>query len=483
VRPARIVLVSMDTVRADRADGSDAAATPALAAIAAQGVRFTRFYAASSYTMPSHMSIWTGLDPAEHGVHASLAELAREVPTLPELLRAAGFRTMAFHEGGYVAARFGFARGFERYVELPRAALVGPALEGVTAWMREHAAEPYFLFLHTYAAHYPYGGLARYRAEHPERGLPDAAGLAALRERHALRVRRGPGAEAPPEERLLCSLLNQLADSHAELLDCGDTTLPPDFVRSPHFEDDRAAIERSYVARIALVDRALATLRDVLRDSGQWDDTLVVVTSDHGEAFFEHGLYKHEYVPFDEVLRVPLVASWPRGLGTRARVVDGLAWHLDLLPTLLGLAGVPPPPGLGGRDLRGVLLGKEEIPSGRAIFPAVLRLAHEEPRPLRRVALEGPLKWIAGQPEFGDAQGFVFDLASDPGERRNLRAERAGDAHRLEERAHEWERGLVPRPPVDQRDGRPLAPDAHDAPPALPEEERERLRVLGYLDG
>ena len=88
-RPGRIILFSMDTVRADRVDGAGQD-TPALAAIAAEGVRFERFYAASTYTMPAHMSIFTGLDAAEHGVHSSWARLSPTVSTLAELLSADG---------------------------------------------------------------------------------------------------------------------------------------------------------------------------------------------------------------------------------------------------------------------------------------------------------------------------------------------------------------------------------------------------------
>jgi arylsulfatase A-like enzyme len=158
----------MDTVRSDRVNDATA---PALGAIAGGGVRLPRFYAASSYTIPSHMSIFTGLDPAAHGVHRQRSALAPEVATLAEVLAEAGFRTQAFHEGGYVEGRFGFARGFEDYRRAPRIAVAREVLPDVVTWIRAHADERWFLFLHTYAAHSPYGGYDRYRAEAPERGL------------------------------------------------------------------------------------------------------------------------------------------------------------------------------------------------------------------------------------------------------------------------------------------------------------------------
>ncbi|MFP8874843.1 MAG: sulfatase-like hydrolase/transferase, partial [Myxococcota bacterium] len=193
LRPGRIILVSMDTVRADHVSGYGVReTTPTLAEIAAEGVLLQSFYAASSYTLPSHMSIFTGLDPGEHGVLRDEAELNPGVPTLPEILEKAGYETAAFHEGGYVSPRYGFARGFGSYRELPRLAAVEGALPDILSWLRSHRAQPYFLFIHTYAAHYPYGGWDRYREAAGEgRDLPDRAEIEGLRARwHTAHARR-----------------------------------------------------------------------------------------------------------------------------------------------------------------------------------------------------------------------------------------------------------------------------------------------------
>ena len=155
-RPQRIIVISMDTVRADHVSGfGTATTTPALAEIAAEGAVLRNFYAASTFTLPSHMSIFTGLDPMEHGVWREEAQLNPNVKTLAQALAEAGYRTAAFHEGGYVSPRYGFDRGFESYVELPRMDVVGGSLDRVIDWIRAHRGEDYFLFVHTYAAHYP----------------------------------------------------------------------------------------------------------------------------------------------------------------------------------------------------------------------------------------------------------------------------------------------------------------------------------------
>ncbi|RIK91387.1 MAG: hypothetical protein DCC71_25090 [Proteobacteria bacterium] len=484
-RPARIIVFSMDTVRADHVTGwGDAQTTPRIAEIAAEGTRFARFYGASTFTIPSHMSIFTGLDPAEHGVFLWDTRLSPDVPTMAELLRGAGYATRAFHEGGFIAGRFGFDRGFERYEEFPRIAVVREALPQVLDWMRAQQG-PYFLFLHSYAAHSPYGGYGRYVREHPERGLPRNDEIQKLRERYSADYVRAGGA-VPPSVRTRCSLLNQFAEWREQALPCGSLYLPRSFPHSAFFDLDRRQLLRSYDARIALVDRAIGEIRDLLEERGEWEDTLLVVTSDHGEAFFEHaGLSQHGYVPYDSVLHVPLVVSYPRALrdGGR-RVVEERAWHLDLLPTVLGFAGVPAPSGLRGVDLGPAMRGDAALPPDRALFPWVRKLVlGEAPVPPRRVALDGPLKWIEGHPHFGEPGPMLFDLAGDPGEQRNLCAGgRGADCERLRAAALAWERSLAPRRPVHQTTGQPMG--EAEAPPSVevsPEEE-EKLRGLGYVE-
>jgi arylsulfatase A-like enzyme len=483
-RPGRIILLSMDTVRADRVSGYGAAdTTPAITRIAAEGALFRDFYAASNYTIPSHMSIFTGLDPAEHGVIRKEARLDPAVPTLAELLRDAGYRTRGFHEGGFVESRFGFARGFETYRRYPRLEVVRRNLPSVLEWMRKHRDEPYFLFLHTYAAHFPYGGFERYRREHPERGLPTDEELAELR-------RRFPGPDLlsrkaqralPAELRRTCTLYNELAETHAILLPCGGYMLDEEAPRSPHFEADLAAIRRSYDERIRLIDGAVAEIRATLEELGLWEDTLFVITADHGEAFYEHGLARHDYVPFQEVMRVPLVISYPRAFGERGgRVVEGAAWHLDLMRTILRLARVEPPEGVGGIDLSAVFGGEVSLPVQRAVYPVVLRSAHREPLPLRRVTVRGASKRIEGHALFGDERGLLFDLATDPGERRNLRDDRPEEMAALDVLTAHYERGLRQTRPVHQSTGRAL--DAGAAQPAaeLTPELESQLRELGY---
>jgi arylsulfatase A-like enzyme len=263
-------------------------------------------------------------------------------------------------------------------------------------------------------------------------------------------------------------------------LPCGEWFFGPEFADSPRYAADLDAIRASYDERIRLADAAVGRIRAALEARGQWRDTLFIATADHGEAFYEHGLAHHDYVPFDEVMRVPLVVSWPAFFGDRGgRVVDELAWHLDLLPTILALAGIEPPPGLRGRDLSPALGGAAPGP-GRAVFPAVLRPAHAAPLPRRRVAIQDRFKWIEGHPSYASEPSLLFDLGADPGERVDLGAAQPERAAALGRLARDFEAQLAPRPPIHQATGLVLS---EDAPPVeLSPELEQELRELGYVE-
>lgn len=485
--PDRIVLFSMDTVRADSA--YDPQVAPELAAIASKGLRFDRAYAAANYTLPSHMSMFTGLDPAEHGVVRMFTRLSPEVPTLAEALAAAGYPGEADHEGVFVAARFGFDRGFVRSREHGRRAVVGRDLPEV---LRAIAVWPgrSFHFLHTYAAHYPYGGFARYRRNSPARGLPDDVAIARLRRRYPFasgRVARARASrELDAEARAMCALYNALAEGHEDKLGCATAPFVPFGV---HGAADLEAVKRSYAERVREVDRAIGRLRAELEARGQWEGTLLVVTSDHGEAFYEHGLYQHDYVPFDEVMRIPLVVSYPRALRTGRRS-DLLVSHIDVMPTLLSLARAPRPPGLAGRDLSPLLRGAAPAGgAGRTLFPALLWPAQKPQEALRRVVVQGRAKWIDGHPSYG-AEGLLFDVVRDGAEKRDMRLAAPDEARRLEALAREHDAHMKLVPPLRIGTGEPVeapfdaeaAEGAAAGPGGLSEAEQRRLRALGYLD-
>lgn len=287
--PRRVLLVTLDTTRADRLGcyGYAGASTPALDRLAASGVRFEHAVAPSPTTLPSHATILTGALPARHGVRNNATyRLGPDLATLPERFREAGYRTGAVVASAILDSRFGLDRGFEEYddaipapgegllrvPERPAAEVSRRALD----WIRRQGEERWFLWVHYFDPHFEYSP-----AE------PFAARFAG----------------------------------------------------------------RPYDGEIASMDAALGVLLQDLRTRGLLEDTLVAVAADHGESLGEHGERSHGVFVYASTMRVPLLLAWERGL-PRGRVVRGLVRLADLAPTILDHAGLPALEAAQGQSLR-----------------------------------------------------------------------------------------------------------------------------------
>jgi hypothetical protein len=325
--PRGVVLISIDALRADALGlyGSPRPTSPFLDRLAERALVFDNAFCQIPSTLPSHLSMFTGLYPSEHGVFPPSDVLAAEIPTLPELFRAAGFRTFGHSEGGYVQGGYGFARGFDDWTDTPYAAesdLERTFARGAASLAGLAPGERFFLFLHTYSVHDPYEPPAAYRARFWP-GPPPAGAFEAT----------GPNFAAFNR--------NQLA--------------------AP---DAAAAYYRAlYDAGVAYMDDVVARFFGELERLGLAGDTLVVFTSDHGEEFLEHGRYVHTQV-YPETLRVPLVVVDPRQ--ERGRRVARLVESIDLLPTLAEVAGFAAPAGISGESFADLLRGGDGRLAGRA---------------------------------------------------------------------------------------------------------------------
>ncbi len=316
------ILISIDTLRADHLGcyGYRRDTSPFLDSLAARGTLFENALVQLPGTLPSHMSIFTGLYPAEHGVYPPYGVLSPEIATLPEIFQRNGFTTIGFTGGGYTAGGYGFARGFDQFsddvddlsaddLSTEAGITFEQGLEAL-AWLA--ADEPFFLFLHTYSVHDPYDPPEPHRSlfwhgEAPDTFEPTGANLNAVNR--------------------------------------GTLSVTPDAV--DYFE-------ALYDAGIHYVDQVLAEFFAGLEELGLADQVTVVITSDHGEEFLDHGQLVHEQI-YDENLHVPLIVLSP-GLEGGRRVAS-LVESIDLAPTLYGLAAIPPPEGLSGRSLVAVLTG------------------------------------------------------------------------------------------------------------------------------
>ena len=421
-----VVLYVMDTVRADHLGcyGYGRPTSPAVDAFARTAVQFDDAVASASWTRPATASILTGRDPAGHGATSLRTGIRPDVPTMAELLAGAGYATAAVVTNLNVASRFGFDRGFGnfRYLEEreERPGIYPSAVELNAAafpWLDAHHGRPFFLYLHASDAHAPY----RPAAEQAARFLP--AGLTAT-----------ITAETPLRELL----------AHPALV-------TPENV---------AFLAGLYDADVAAVDAGVGALLEKLDALGVARDTLVILVADHGEEFADHGGLEHGRTLYQELVRVPLIVRLPRAVGA-GRHVAALARQVDLLPTVLALAGVPAPADLAGRPL--LTAAGEPLPgTDEATFAT--ELAARQLAGLR----SGTWKGIVDDSR--DRSIELYDLAVDPEERHDLAATHAVLAGYVRQAIAE--RRLPARTGGARR---------VDAPVADPETER-RLRALGYVD-
>ncbi len=421
--PPQVLLISADTLRADSIARLGDPGGSALARLAAQGERFERHYAGASWTKPSHADLLTGYGAGVHGVLGFEDPIDPSVPTLAERFRAAGFATAGLvHDCVWLDPKFGFDRGFESYRSVPWG--FAQEMRAASNWMAAHRDRPFFYFLHLFEPHSDFDVLP-YEApgsDHDE-----------------VERRFGVPAYGCREGACASELLAAINEGTIEPL--------PGEAEILRFLYDRG-VER--------VDSMLFRLFANLEAAGLFEDLLIVVTSDHGEAFLEHGLVNHG-TSWEEVMRVPLIVKWPRD--ERAGTVrETPTASIDVAVTLLAAAGIEAGD-LPGADLR-------TRRDDRPVFAGTYE----------RVVVAGTLKGIFPSP--GDGPARLYDLAADPGERRDLAVERPEDLARLR-------RLLDAQTAADLRERERLAAAAgrrerDAARPALTPEERARLRALGY---
>lgn len=418
----QVLLVSVDTLRNDTAGsvfGGDLE-TPYLDQLAAEAEVWTAHYAAANWTKPSHASMLTGFDPATHRAQLHDQAMDPAIPTLADRFRVAGFSTSAqVFDCGWLSPRWGFAKGFDSYqVNRWRS---GRQARSAANWVLEHRDEPFFFFLHTFEPHSDLYVLPYEAPGVNQRTIAAKFGV------------NGFGCRQD-----LCS------SEFLQGLVGGEVPLEP---------EDVEILRDTYGAGVRYLDESLGSLFDALRRSGVWDQLLVVVTSDHGEEFFEHGSLSHTTL-YDEVVRVPLLIKWPGG--DRGGIVNRAPCSaVDLAPTLLEFAGLPIV------DLPGVPLHQrdEHVP----VFVGTLD---------RAVVVDG-YKAI-----FNDSVGpdRLFHLVNDAGELVNLAASDPGRLRALEElvRARKVEALALHRK---------IGSGSEGAKVELSPRERERLEAFGYLVG
>jgi len=386
--PRNVLLIVVDTLRWDRlgAYGHFRDSSPAMDALAAEGVRFERAYATAPWTMPSVASMITGLYPSGHGVVTALAGMPESAVTLAEILNERGFQTGAVVSNRLLRSRrgHGFTQGYEIYRSSEARGHDHVSTQGVTrqaiaileAFARSDA--PFLLFVHYFDPHFNY-------REHSEVDFaPERVG--SLDGRQDIQELR----------RMLKGLSQEEIDFLLDLYD----------------------------EEVFFTDAGIGRLLDALRRLGRYDDTLVIVTSDHGEEFRDHGWLGHTRTLYQELVRVPLIVSAP-GHRARPRVVEEPVSLVSITPTVLDLLGIDAPglpfhePSLASR-IRGKSARASDF-----VLTEVGFLPPNAPSSVKRAFKKGIVgerfKLIRDEETHAIE---VYDLESDPGETRNLAEER-----------------------------------------------------------
>jgi arylsulfatase A-like enzyme len=460
-----VVLIVMDTVQADHLAvyGYQRDTTPNLRDLARDSMVYTNAMSASDITLTSHASLFTGMYPSWHGAYcdpknaAYGRKLSSQYPTIAELLHAGGYHTTGVAANLYLRADFGLERGFDQF-RIPRPV---PILAAENAFMLRRALRrglglvfdtaqfdrlyslgedinaalftelssplkpgaPSFTFVNYMDAHFPYVPPAPYDMRYPGR-------QPALTQ-------------------------DDLEDQQKALIsggDAGDNAAPG---YRPHCVSQ-------YDGGIAYVDRQIGEVVTLLKRRGAYDNTMIVVTSDHGEAFGERHRVGHANSPYQNLLHVALIVKYPivkyphqanRGIAERTVSLT------DVAPTILEAAGIAVPPSMQGRSLTSAADG--DIFS--ETFPCPV--AHSPDCPngcTARAIFSWPYKFITSS----NGHRELFDLGGDPTEKRNLYIQQPERAAQLADRLAQWMK-TMPR----------QSQETHTISP----EDLRRLKSLGYV--
>jgi arylsulfatase A-like enzyme len=411
-RQPDVLLITIDTLRADHVGcyGYGRETTPNVDALAARSVRYANAFSTSSWTLPAHASILTGLYPAEHGVRLPKTALPPSAPLLQEMLGEQGYETFAATSHVYLGDRWGFDRGWQDFdgsmgpdsAHRPVArAIISRGLR----WLeqRRKGERPFFAWLHIFDPHWDYSPPPPFSTMFdPDYGGRMTGDYASLKP-FIKALARGPQPQLS--------------------------------------ERDLQHLIALYDGEIRYVDHELGVLFDALHEWELFDSTLIVLASDHGEEFMEHGsLEGHQWTLHDEVVRVPLLIKQPGGRDA-GRVVDGPVSIVGVPGAIMNALGID-------HDWRGL------------DSPALLDLIVRK-QPQTGLVAEG-FKLL----RFADGRELLF---SDRAEIDDVADSHPDTAARLARRLDEISGGLTP------------LPDAGIERQTLDSKEREQLRSLGYV--
>lgn len=402
-----IILISLDALRYDRTGfgGNPDGLTPNLDAFAQESIVFEKTVSAASWTLPSHMSVWTGRWPSVHGVTNKLRLLGRDqmaestlspgIETYPNLLAQNGWTAAGFSGGAGMSGKYGFNRGFDTYVDDRPFAGFDYSSPQAVEWLREHRDERFFLVLHGYDSHGQYP-LATSAIE----SIPYEGSLDGSIEENA-RIREG---------------------GLAAIEDPGDAS---DMTAQIGLED-AAFLESIYDEKVKDADERLGSFLSQVRTMGLMDDTVILVMSDHGDEFMEHGAFDHGHTLYEEQTHVVMMMRLP-GYAREHRV-EPVVRTIDLFPTLFDLLGLEGPVGVNGESLVPLLRGEDLELTAYGETDYRLYVHH-------RAIRDDDYKLVL---DLRDGETELYDLSADGAEQNDISSTEPRRTYEMEQALRGW---------------------------------------------
>lgn len=322
-KPKYVVFWLIDTLRADKlpfydipnANGRPKVQTPNLSALATESVVFEPFWVQGNESKASHASLFTGTYPVTHRVYTHEAKLKDSHTTLAEAFKKAGYATGGFVSNGYVSDRWNFAQGFadkdfQNFIREGKANNARAVVKAATKWIDAHKDKPFYLYLGTSDPHVTYRAHKEFIDQYDRAGAYDGRYKKNLSGAELGKIK---GRKKPPSQR------------------------------------DQQRIEALYENEIAFNDKHFGKLVEHLKAAGIYDETMIIVSSDHGDEFWEHGSAGHGHNLHQELINVPLMIRFPGALaGKKAGFgADGV----DLLPMVMRMLGQDVPGDVQGQDV------------------------------------------------------------------------------------------------------------------------------------
>lgn len=427
-RPRNVLVYLIDTLRADKLspyNPETRVRTPGLSRFLEGATTMARAQTQENWTKPSVATLLSSLMPWEHTAVRGESVLPASVTLLPEVLKERGFHTGSFIANGYVSDRFGFRQGWDTYRNYIREGRRTPAqyvAADVLEWLDDRPTdEPFFLYVHTIDPHVPYRPPEEFLAMYAD----------------------GPY-DGPVDFRRDATLLENIKLGRIRLR-----------------ARDRERLEALYDGEISYHDVHFAAILDGLTRRGLDRDTMVVITSDHGEEFWDHGSVGHGHNVYQELLHVPMFVRLP-GVTDGLRAVDAPVGLVDVMPTILDALGQEIPEDIAGESFLPLLLG-QDVPAPRFAVSGFMD-------GWRTIVL-GRTKLIQRTAD----HFMLHDLVEDPGEQRDVAAERPI--------AVRYARGMLGLALAKADEPIPRArPRRHDATDTeIDDETAAQLRALGYV--